>query len=96
MPALLVALFLWIVWAIIFLSVPPEGLLIPSLFLLVTFLAVFLSTALLFANTRRGVLAASGVVIFMILNFYGVGNYLNAILLMGLLLALEYYLSANR
>lgn len=93
LPTLVVAIFLWIVWAVIFFFVPPEGLLIPVVFLLVTFLAVFFIGALLFANTRRGLLAAIGVLIFMGLNFYGAGNYLNAVLLAGLLLAAEYYLS---
>lgn len=63
----------------------------PLIFLCITFISVFSLTTALFANTRRGLLAASAVFLIMLLNYYGVGNYLTALLLVGILLSIEYY-----
>lgn len=88
-----VALLLWLTWFVIFLFIPPETYFTLIAFLVVTFLTTFLTAALLFANTRRGLLIALGVIIFMLLNHYEAGNYLNIILVAGILLTTDYYLS---
>lgn len=62
-------------------------------FLTVTFISVFLLATLVLGNTRRGLLAASGVLLFMLLNYYRAGNYLTALLIAGILLSIEYYFS---
>lgn len=89
----LLTVFLWATWTIFFLLVPPEYFLTPLAFLLISFLAVLFTFALLFANTRRGLLVALGVTVFMILRYFEIGNYLNLLLLAGIFLSLEYYLS---
>lgn len=95
MPSLLAALFLWTAWLLVFLFFPPEAFLAPFLFLILTFFAVFLTSALLFANTRRGFLIGIGVLFLAILNYYKVGNYLNIILITGILLSVEYYFASQ-
>lgn len=65
----------------------------PIVFLAVTSISVFFLAALVFANTRRGLLTAGGVVFFMLLNYYEAGNYLTAFLILGILLSIEYYFS---
>ena len=90
--AAVITAVLWIVWAIMFFLVPPEGAM-PFVFLLISFLVVLFSGALIFANTRRGLLLSLGVVSFMLLRYFEIGNYLNLVLLAGLLLSVEYYLS---
>ncbi|MBI2007422.1 MAG: hypothetical protein HYS83_01850 [Candidatus Blackburnbacteria bacterium] len=88
-----VALLLWLSWLAIFLFIPPEAFFVPIVFLAVTFLAIFLTVTILFSNTRRGLLTALGAIIFMILNYYHATNYLNIVLVGGVLLTIEYYLS---
>lgn len=95
LPAAFLTLLLWIVWMIIFFFVPPEIFLMPILFLLVTFLCFLFTTSLVFANTRRGVIIASGVIFLMILKYFGLINYLNIALVVGILGSVEYYLSTR-
>ena len=91
----LVSLLLWLFWLIVFFFIPPEYTAMPFVFLTLTFLAVLFTTALVFANTRRGLLAAVGITVFMILRYFEIGNYLNLFLLAGLLFSIEYYLSST-
>lgn len=93
--AFLLTFLLWTVWVIFFFFTPPEYFLTPLVFLLISFLAILFTFALLFANTRRGLLVALGAISFMALRYYEIGNYLNLLLLAGVLLSLEYYLSNN-
>lgn len=95
MPSLLAALSLWTAWLLVFLFFPPEVFLAPFLFLILTFFAVFLTGALLFANTRRGFLIGIGILFLAVFNYYKVGNYLNIILITGILLSIEYYFSTR-
>jgi hypothetical protein len=96
LPTVLVTLFLWICWGIIFFFVPPEYLLMPFVFILITFFAVLFPAALIFAHTRRGLFSAFYVVLIMSLNYIGIGNILNFFLLLSLFVALEYYLSQKQ
>jgi len=89
------SILLWVIWATIFFFVPPENFLTPFLFLFLTGLSVFFTAALLFANTRRGMLTAFGIAAIMVLNYFGLGNFLNLILVAGVLLVGEYYFSKN-
>lgn len=95
-----VTLLLWSALALIFFFVPPEkpfmteGLrFMPLVFLVLSFLALLFAGSLLFANTRRGFLLSLLIIIFMVLRYWEIGNYLNLLLLGGIFLSLEYYLS---
>lgn len=63
------------------------------LFFVVLFLAVWFLMGLLLGKSRRGVLAGLGAIFFLVLRMWGVGNWLNGILIAGLLVVIEVYLS---
>lgn len=76
-----------------------RDLLIPNLYLpffLVLFFALFFTLAIIFINSRKGLLFALAIVLFLILRLFGLGNILNAILIFGLLIALNYYFTHHR
>ena len=77
------------------LFVPPESIFVTSGFLVLTFLTILFTASLALGRARRGVLAGVGVLSYMGLNYYGIANYLNAILIAGVLFTLEYYFSTR-
>lgn len=93
LPTLLVTIILWGILGVIFFFVPPEAFLAPFLFLTIVSLTTLFTGSLIFANTRHGFLLTLGILIFMLLNYYNIGNYLNIVLLVGILFAVEYYCS---
>ena len=95
LPAILVTIIIWFLWTTVFLFVPPDSLVAIILFLLLSFIASLFTGALVLGRTRRGVLLGIGVLIYMGLSFYGVANYLNLILIAGVILTLEYYFSTR-
>jgi len=61
-------------------------------FILVT-IALFLMTSIVLAHTRRGLLVSIAVTVFLILRSWGVGNVINALLLIGVVITFEIYFS---
>jgi hypothetical protein len=47
----------------------------------------------LFINTKRGLVTTCGITLFLILRYFGLGNILNFILIMGVAISLEMYWS---
>lgn len=90
---LLSAIFILSIWILIFFFVPPESPFAPLAFLTITSLVVFFLVSLILANTRKGILSSVLALLLMLMNYYGAGNYLNAILLLGVFLSLDFYLS---
>ena len=90
---LLSVIFILSIWILIFFFVPPEAPLAPLAFLTITSLGIFFLVSLIFKNTKRGILSSVLVLLLMLMNYYGAGNYLNAILLLGVFLSLDFYLS---
>lgn len=88
----LISVFFLLVWLVVFFFVPPEYTFNRIVFLLFTFFVLFFSASLLLANTRRGLIVSSASVVFLILGYFGAGNWLNFILIAGIVLVLEYYL----
>lgn len=62
-----------------------------TIFHLVLFLSLFLTLSLLLANSRYGFLLAGGVIIYLLLRFAKMTNFLNLLLLASLLLTIEIY-----
>jgi hypothetical protein len=60
------------------------------------FLSLFLTASLAFANSRRGLLIAIGLITFLYLRLFGLGHILNATLLFFFLLSLELAASNRR
>jgi len=94
---LIFILFLWSIFGLIIFFVEPsmvKDFLWPNSYLpffINLFLALFLTLAIVFANSRRGFLTSLGVIIFLILRLQQLGNILNAILITASLFSLEYY-----
>ena len=90
-PTMLAIFILWFgIFFIIYFLDPFSFGAIP-LFFFILFFALLLSFSTLFANTRRGFLTAVGLTIFMLLRYFGIGNLLNLILIIGLALTIEIY-----
>ncbi len=92
MPALLLGVFLFFVWLLVFFFIPPQNILYIAGFLVLLLFSLLFISSLIFANTRRGFLLALGLVVFLILGYWGAGTWLNFILLGGILFAIELYL----
>jgi len=94
-PTLLLILVLWGLVAGMVIYIEPEllkdvivrGLYLP--FWLIFFPASFLSLALILGNTRRGFLGSIGLTGFLILRLYGIGNFLNLLLILGIVIAMD-------
>lgn len=97
LPALILILVLWTLLALMLIFVEPEliqNILIPGIYLpffLLFFPAVFFPAALLWGNSRRGLLTAAGVSVFLLLRVFGLGNSLNLVLILGILVAVDRY-----
>jgi len=95
LPTLILIFIFWgIIFFIIYFLDPEANGVIP-LFFIILFGALLLSLSLIFANTRRGILYSTGLLIFMLLRYFGVGNILNLLLILGVTAAADFYLSKS-
>jgi len=92
-PTLVVIFITWGLIAFIVYFIEPEAFGAVALFFLTVFFAFLLTFSTLFANTRRGVISAVGLALFLILRFFGVGNILNLLLIAGIAISIDYYLT---
>jgi hypothetical protein len=95
LPALAIALFLWIALISVIYLVSPNSFGAIYVFFLLLFATVFFTTSLLFGHSRRGLLVSVAITIFMVLRYLGIGNLLNALLLVGVLVTFELFFSKN-
>lgn len=91
LPALLLGVLLFLGWLLMLFFLPPQNIFFTVLFLSLLFLSLLFLTSLIFANTRRGLLFSAGMVIFLVLGYWGAGTWLNLVLLGGILFAIELY-----
>lgn len=91
LPSLLVTVFLFILIVLLILSTNPDNLFFVFLFFVLSFGFFVFLFSLLLANTRRGIIAALAIVTFLVLRYFGVGNLLNGILIIGATIASEIY-----
>lgn len=92
-PTLIVILILWSAVAGVVYFVEPDTFGAGPAFFILLFLSLLFTFSTLFAHTRRGILAASGLALFLILRYLGVGNLLNFLLILGIVVAAELYFS---
>jgi hypothetical protein len=94
---LVLILLFWTLQFFIIFFVEPKSikdLLIPDAYLpffINLFLALFLTSAVLFANSRRGLFISLGVITFLYLRLFGLGNILNLFLIVSIIFVLELY-----
>lgn len=91
LPTLLLVLFFWLGLGWIIFWVRPESFFPITIFFIFFFCALFLTSALILANSRRGLLVALGLTAFLILRYHQLANFLNLCLLLGILFFLELF-----
>ncbi len=91
LPTLLLAILFWVGWGCLVYFLPPKNGLLLFTFCLLLFAAVFLTFALIFANSRRGLLIAIALIGFLLLRYYELENILNITLLTAILICIELY-----
>lgn len=90
---LFLTILLWIgVISVIFFLDPYQPWSIP-VFFLILFFALFFTLSIVFINSRRGFFASLGLTLFAVLRYFGVGNILNLLLIIGVFTTIEIYLS---
>jgi len=95
-PTLFLAILFWLGWGwLVYFTAPTSNVLLIA-FCVLLFIAVFLAAALIFANSRRGLIAAFFVILFLLFRHYQVGNLLNLLLLLAIFIALELYFSQHQ
>ena len=92
-PTLLAIIILWGTLAGIIYFFDPFILGIIPIAILIFFLAVLFTIATVTISTRRGVIIALAATIFIVLRYFGVGNILNFLLIAGIAITLNLYLS---
>lgn len=95
LPTLIVTVFLWSLIAILIYFADPYQLGIVPLFFLLVFLALLFTFSTIFANARRGLLITIVLTVFLLLRYFGIGNILNFLLMLGLAISIDVYLSRN-
>ncbi|HUS52148.1 MAG TPA: hypothetical protein VMX77_01630 [Candidatus Bathyarchaeia archaeon] len=93
LPTLLLAVLFWLLWGGLVYFRGPENNLLLIVFFCLLFLASFLTSALILASSRQGFIIALGIICFLTLRFFQLGNILNLILMVGILISLNLYLA---
>ena len=100
LPTLILIIVLWGLFLGVIFQVEPElvkNTLVPGLYLpffLLFFPASFFSLAILLANSKRGLWVSLGLTGFLILRVYQLGNFLNGLLIVGIVVAIDKYLES--
>ena len=87
------ALLSWLGWLFVLFKIPPTSTFLLLAFFFLLLVALFLTSALIWANSRRGLLTALFVILVLVFRYYQIGNFLNLILLFAIFMALEIYFS---
>jgi hypothetical protein len=90
-PTLLVTVLLWSLTSCLVYFVDPATFGATPLLFILIFLDILFTFSLLFANSRRGLIGASGITLFLLLAYLGVGNILNLILIVAIAACTELY-----
>ena len=91
LPTLFLAGLTWLCWAFVLFKIPPESTFLLFVFFFLLFTALFLTSALLLANSRRGLIMALFVILVLVFRYYQIGNFINLILLLAIFVALELF-----
>ncbi|MFC1649395.1 hypothetical protein ACFL2C_01605 [Patescibacteria group bacterium] len=88
----LLIILLWLLLLLFVYFVDPSTLLAKLAFFSFVFAMSTFTASFVFTNMRRGVLTAVFVTVFLVLRVFGVGNIINLLLLLGLIVSADYYL----
>ncbi len=93
LPTFLLAILFWVTWVWFIFSYPPANNFLLFTFYCLLFLAAFLTSSLIFGNSRRGFFLACFLILFLLFRYYQIANFLNLLLVGGIFLSLEAYFS---
>lgn len=102
LPTLILIFFFWTTFVLMISFIEPaliKDILIPDFYLpffINLFLALFFTLAIIFVNSRRSFLISLAIVLCLILRLYGLGNFLNILLIASSVFCLEYYFTRNK
>ena len=91
LPTLIVTILFWLGSFAIIYFIEPDAFGIIILFFIIFFLSLLFTFATIFANTRRGIIISLSLIFFLFLKYLGIGNILNAILILGVAISTEVY-----
>lgn len=94
-PTLILAMIFWGLWGWVIYSLAPTNNLVLIAFYLLLFLAAFLTSALIFANSKIGAIIALLLVLILNFLYFKIGNILNLSLLTAIFLLLVIYLKSK-
>ena len=94
-PTLVLTLFAWGGWGWLVYQYPPYSNLLIGLFLILLFLALFLTTALALANSRQGLFLTSFIILFLLFRFWQITHPLYLVVLAGIFISLELYFKSS-
>ncbi len=94
-PTLIIIVISWFAVAAIIYFISPATLGIVPLFFLIFFIALLFTFSTLLANSERGLIIAFTATLFLLLRYLGVGNIINFLLIVGLGITTDLYLSKN-
>ena len=83
------SIVLWIFLACIIYFVDPNTFGIVPIFFIILFVALFNTSRILLKNKRRQLIISLAIILFVILKFFGMGNIVNLLLLVGIVLTIE-------
>ncbi len=90
-PTLIITLLLWLSLGTLIYFVEPDTPGVVPLFLVNAFFALLFTFSTLLENSRRGLIIALGLTIFLMLRYLGIGNIINFLLIFGIGLSVELY-----
>ena len=93
LPTLLITVILWLTLGGVIYFVDPDTFGAVPLFFILTFMSFLFTFSLIFASSRRGLVASTATTLFLILSYLGVGNILNLILIVAIAICIELYLA---
>lgn len=100
-PTIILAISFWLATGLIVFFLEPDS--VKNIFVANSYLpffltltpALFFTWSLICMNSRRGFLITIGIIFFLILRLFKIGNLLNAILIASIITALELYFSKH-
>jgi hypothetical protein len=92
-PTLLITIFFWFLFAGLVYFIDPGFFGTILLFFVLVFFCLLFTFSLIFANSRRGIVATIALTFFLLLAYFGMGNILNLILIVAIATCIELYFS---
>lgn len=95
LPTLAVTILLWGLLSGLIYFVDPNTFLVVPLFFVLLFTSLLFTFSLIFASSRRGLIASLSLSLFLLLMYLGVGNVLNFSLIVAIAVCIELYFNSK-